>query len=156
MKINHYTYCFYFINYRYFKRLNKKLFYCRTESSNKENREESTSTVTKLTTVVKSDIDNVTITDLLKINCKEWPWLLVGFIGCTLFGAVMPVFAVFYGQMFSVSKLSFKLHNASIYVFFLQTFMLKGNALLLEASFWSKMFIVLALTSGLASWMQVK
>lgn len=42
--------------------------------------------------------------ELLKFNGREWPWLLMGFTGCALTGAIMPVFAVFYGQVFAVSS----------------------------------------------------
>jgi len=41
--------------------------------------------------------------DIFKFNRPEWPWLTMGFIGCALTGAIMPVFAVFYGQVFAVS-----------------------------------------------------
>jgi len=44
--------------------------------------------------------------DIFKFNRPEWPWLMMGFIGCTLTGAIMPVFAVFYGQVFAVSIIS--------------------------------------------------
>ncbi|XP_022176201.1 multidrug resistance protein 1B-like isoform X3 [Myzus persicae] len=84
---------------------------------------------------IMPEIENVCIKDILKFNCPEWPWLMMGFIGCTLTGCIMPVFAVFYGQVFA-------------------TFTLKGDELLQEAAFWSKMFILLALLSGLAWWMQ--
>lgn len=49
------------------------------------------------------ELKNVGMIDLLKINRPEWPWLVVSFIGCTLTGALMPVFAIFYGQVFAVS-----------------------------------------------------
>ncbi|XP_016663132.1 multidrug resistance protein 1A isoform X2 [Acyrthosiphon pisum] len=81
------------------------------------------------------EIENVCMKDILKFNRPEWPWLMMGFIGCALTGTIMPVFAIFYGQVFA-------------------TFTLKGDALLQEAAFWSKMFIILALLSGLAWWMQ--
>jgi len=41
--------------------------------------------------------------DIFKFNYPEWPWLMMGFIDCALTGAIMPVFAVFYGQVFAVS-----------------------------------------------------
>ncbi|XP_060833694.1 ATP-dependent translocase ABCB1-like isoform X2 [Rhopalosiphum padi] len=81
------------------------------------------------------EIENVCMKDILKFNCPEWPWLVMGFIGCILTGVIIPVFSIFYGQVFA-------------------TFTLKGDELLQEAAFWSKMFIILALLSGLAWWMQ--
>ncbi|XP_060833712.1 ATP-dependent translocase ABCB1-like isoform X4 [Rhopalosiphum padi] len=84
---------------------------------------------------LKPEIENVCMKDILKFNCPEWPWLVMGFIGCILTGVIIPVFSIFYGQVFA-------------------TFTLKGDELLQEAAFWSKMFIILALLSGLAWWMQ--
>lgn len=51
----------------------------------------------------QSELENVGIKDLLKVNRPEWPWLMIGFTGCALTGAIMPVFAIFYGQVFAVS-----------------------------------------------------
>ncbi|XP_060871148.1 ATP-dependent translocase ABCB1-like [Metopolophium dirhodum] len=84
---------------------------------------------------IMPEIENFCMKDILKFNRPEWPWLMMGFIGCALTGIIMPVFAIFYGQVFA-------------------TFTLKGDELLQEAAFWSKMFIILALLSGLAWWMQ--
>jgi len=41
--------------------------------------------------------------DILKFNCPEWPWLVMAFVGCVLTGSIIPVFSVFYGQVFAVS-----------------------------------------------------
>lgn len=51
----------------------------------------------------QSEFKEVGMIDLLKVNQKEWPWLMMGFIGCGLTGAIMPVFAILYGQVFAVS-----------------------------------------------------
>jgi hypothetical protein len=40
---------------------------------------------------------------LMRLNSPEWVWLLMGFIGCAVFGSVMPIFAYFYGEIFAVS-----------------------------------------------------
>lgn len=53
--------------------------------------------------LLKVKSEDFGVIDLLKLNCPEWPWLTIGFIGCALTGAIMPVFALFYGQVFSVS-----------------------------------------------------
>jgi hypothetical protein len=40
---------------------------------------------------------------LLKINSPEWKVLSLGFFCHMTTGAIMPLFAVFYGEMFKVS-----------------------------------------------------
>lgn len=40
---------------------------------------------------------------LLKLNSPEWKALSLGFFGCMCTGAIMPMFAIFYGEMFNVS-----------------------------------------------------
>jgi hypothetical protein len=40
---------------------------------------------------------------LLKLNSPEWKALSLGFFSCMCTGVVMPVFAIFYGEMFNVS-----------------------------------------------------
>ena len=54
--------------------------------------------------------------DILKFNQAEWPWLMMGFIGCVLTGAIMPVFAVFYGQVFAVSIKLFGSQNILLFI----------------------------------------
>lgn len=39
---------------------------------------------------------------ILKFNRSEWFLLLMGSVGCILTGAIMPVFALFYSEMFAV------------------------------------------------------
>jgi len=39
---------------------------------------------------------------LIRLNSPEWGWLVLGLIGCAIFGSVMPVFAYFYGEIFAV------------------------------------------------------
>ncbi|XP_075237871.1 ATP-dependent translocase ABCB1-like [Lycorma delicatula] len=79
----------------------------------------------------KSDDDNQTdvMWRLLKLNSPEWYWVLFGLIGCSVSGITMPVFAFFYGEMFS-------------------TFTLLGDELESAARFWTLMFFALALISG--------
>ncbi|XP_060833703.1 ATP-dependent translocase ABCB1-like isoform X3 [Rhopalosiphum padi] len=98
-------------------------------------RKVSSRKVKRIIYLEQPEIENVCMKDILKFNCPEWPWLVMGFIGCILTGVIIPVFSIFYGQVFA-------------------TFTLKGDELLQEAAFWSKMFIILALLSGLAWWMQ--
>lgn len=55
-----------------------------------------------ITDVFQLEFENVGMSDLLKFNSPEWPWLIMSFTGCALSGAIMPVFAIFYGQVFAV------------------------------------------------------
>ena len=46
---------------------------------------------------------SVPLYTLLKYNGPEWIFLTAGIICCCCTGTIMPVFAFFYGEMFSVS-----------------------------------------------------
>ncbi|KAK7863891.1 hypothetical protein R5R35_007224 [Gryllus longicercus] len=79
--------------------------------------------------------DDANMARLFKLNSPEWVPLLLGCIGCMATGAVMPVFAYFYGEVFA-------------------TFTLTGEELYEAARFWSGMFCVLAVASGFSFWLQ--
>ncbi|XP_065339675.1 ATP-dependent translocase ABCB1-like isoform X2 [Cloeon dipterum] len=72
---------------------------------------------------------------LIRLNSPEWRWLVLGLIGCTIFGSVMPVFAFFYGEIFA-------------------TFTLVGDELHAAAEFWTFMFLALAVGSAFSFWLQ--
>ncbi|XP_059477144.1 ATP-dependent translocase ABCB1-like isoform X2 [Neocloeon triangulifer] len=78
---------------------------------------------------------NNTAWRLIRLNSPEWGWLVLGLIGCAIFGSVMPVFAFFYGEIFA-------------------TFTLTGDALKAAAEFWTLMFLVLAIGSAYSFWLQ--
>ena len=42
---------------------------------------------------------------IIKHNRTEWPYIVCGFFGCVLTGAITPVFAFFYSEMFAVRPL---------------------------------------------------
>jgi len=93
---------------------------------------------------------------LIRLNSPEWVWLLMGFIGCAVFGSVMPIFAYFYGEIFAVSAINHQQREAiSMGKLLFQTFTLTGDELRSAAEFWTLMFLVLAFGSGLSSWLQV-
>ena len=46
---------------------------------------------------------DVSVLRLLKMNSPEWHWLTVGLLACSMTGAISPIFAFFYGEVFSVS-----------------------------------------------------
>ncbi|VVC36193.1 Hypothetical protein CINCED_3A013935 [Cinara cedri] len=68
---------------------------------------------------------------LMKVNSPEWIHLLLGCIGCIVNGGLVPIYAYFYGQVF-------------------ESLTLQGEALEREARFWSFMFVLLGIASGLA------
>ncbi|XP_021940802.1 multidrug resistance protein 1-like [Zootermopsis nevadensis] len=72
---------------------------------------------------------------LLKLNSPEWKALSLGFFGCMCTGAIMPMFAIFYGEMFN-------------------TFQLSGQELKKSALFWTVMFVVLAFGAGFSAYLQ--
>lgn len=61
------------------------------------------------------ELEKVGMTDLLKFNIPEWPWLVIGFTGCALTGAIMPVFAIFYGQVFAVRIYNIKKYGQKVF-----------------------------------------
>ncbi|CAG7831166.1 unnamed protein product, partial [Allacma fusca] len=71
----------------------------------------------------------------MKVNKPEWWLLVLGGIGCILTGAITPVFAFFYAEMFA-------------------TFSLAGDALRQASFFWSMMFLVLAAISAFGFWLR--
>ncbi|XP_046390861.1 ATP-dependent translocase ABCB1-like isoform X2 [Ischnura elegans] len=79
--------------------------------------------------VEKAKSVDVSVWRLFKLNSPEWPSLALGLFGCAICGSIMPVFAYFYGEIFS-------------------TFTLTGEALKQAALFWTGMFMVLAFLSG--------
>lgn len=40
--------------------------------------------------------------ELLKLHKPEWPWLMCGLLGAACVGLIMPIFSLYYGQIFAV------------------------------------------------------
>jgi hypothetical protein len=51
---------------------------------------------------------------LLKLNSPEWKALSLGLFGCMCIGAIMPVFAIFYGEMFDVSCIELRQYSSVV------------------------------------------
>ena len=51
---------------------------------------------------------------LLKLNSPEWKALSLGFFGCICTGAIMPVFSVFYGEVFHVSSVELREYSSVV------------------------------------------
>nr|CAD7402029.1 unnamed protein product [Timema poppensis] len=86
--------------------------------------------------VEESKPEDVSFLRILRFNSPEWLLLLAGCFACMVVGSVMPIFAFFYGEVFA-------------------TFTLTGEQLKSAALFWTLMFIVLAVVSGLSMWLEV-
>nr|CAD7256374.1 unnamed protein product [Timema shepardi] len=86
--------------------------------------------------VEESKPEDVSFLRILRFNSPEWLLLLAGCFACMVVGSVMPIFAFFYGEVFA-------------------TFTLTGEQLKSAALFWTLMFIVLAIVSGLSMWLEV-
>nr|CAD7393557.1 unnamed protein product [Timema cristinae] len=86
--------------------------------------------------VEQSKPEDVSFLRILRFNSPEWLLLLAGCFACMVVGSVMPIFAFFYGEVFA-------------------TFTLTGEQLKSAALFWTLMFIVLAIVSGLSMWLEV-
>nr|CAD7444165.1 unnamed protein product [Timema bartmani] len=86
--------------------------------------------------VEESKPEDVGFLRILWFNSPEWLLLLAGCFACMVVGSVMPIFAFFYGEVFA-------------------TFTLTGEQLKSAALFWTLMFIVLAIVSGLSMWLEV-
>lgn len=52
----------------------------------------------------KSD-EEISFIKLLKMQTQDWPWLLIGLIGATGCGFILPIFVIYYGEIFRVSTL---------------------------------------------------
>ncbi|XP_050546689.1 ATP-dependent translocase ABCB1-like [Daktulosphaira vitifoliae] len=73
---------------------------------------------------------------LLKYNSPEWVFLLFGTVGCILNGVLTPVYAYFYGEVF-------------------ESLALTGEDLERESIFWSLMFVLIGVLSGITIFCQV-
>jgi hypothetical protein len=51
---------------------------------------------------------------LLKLNSPEWKALSLGLFGFMCTGAIMPVFAIFYGEMFNVSSIELRRYSSVV------------------------------------------
>lgn len=85
----------------------------------------------------KSDkLDTPTTRDILRLLKPELNYLILGLIACTVAGALMPAFALFYAQIF-------------------ETFTKEGDELLEAGRFWALMFVALAAVNFVAMFFRV-
>jgi len=51
---------------------------------------------------------------LLKLNSPEWKNLSLGILTCVCTGAIVPVFAIFYGEMYDVSCIELRQYSSVV------------------------------------------
>lgn len=86
--------------------------------------------------VTEEDLKKVSFLYLLKMNSKEWPYILTGVIASLVVGASFPVFAVLFGEMYGI---------------------LSGDDpedIQRQANFYSLLFLVLGLATGIGTFLQ--
>lgn len=53
------------------------------------------------------EIYPVSMMRLIRLNGKEWPYILIGSIAAVIMGASLPTFAIIFGEFFGVSNKSY-------------------------------------------------
>lgn len=53
----------------------------------------------------EENLPDISVWQLVKFNSKEWLALSIGILMCAITGLTMPLFSVFYSQIFIVSQL---------------------------------------------------
>ncbi|XP_046678663.1 ATP-dependent translocase ABCB1-like isoform X2 [Homalodisca vitripennis] len=79
---------------------------------------------------------SISLWTLIRYNRPECVWLLLGLLGCSMTGSIMPVFAFFYGEVFA-------------------TFTLQGQEMMEAAIFWSCMFLLLGVLAAASIWLEI-
>ena len=49
------------------------------------------------------DLEQVGLLQILKVNAKEWPFIALGILGSFIEGIGLPLFAIFFGEVLTVS-----------------------------------------------------
>jgi ATP-binding cassette subfamily B (MDR/TAP) protein 1 len=86
--------------------------------------------------VTEEDMKKVSFLYLLKMNSKEWPYILTGVIASFVVGASFPVFAVLFGEMYGILSED------------------DPEDIQRQANFYSLLFLVLGLATGIGTFMQ--
>ena len=86
---------------------------------------------------VEEEPENVAYWKVLKINLKEWPYITIGILASISMGAVMPVFAMLFGNVLEI--LVWEDHQ-------------KARD---QSAIYAQMFVCLGFASGLAMFLQV-
>ena len=82
------------------------------------------------------DLSDVSLKRIIALNAKEWWMILLGVLGSAIGGSVLPLFAIFFGEI-------------------LRVFSLPPDMVLGAVHVWSGMFLALAVASGLGALVRV-
>lgn len=86
--------------------------------------------------ITEEDKKKVSMVSLLKMNSKEWPYILIGSIASCIVGASFPAFAVLFGEMYGILSLDDPVEIQE------------------NANFYSILFICLGVSTGLSTFIQ--
>ena len=86
-------------------------------------------------------MSEVSIFKILKLNSKEWPYILAGVLAAVIMGLSVPAYAVLWGEILGVLEPTYseeeKEHTQA-----------KGN-------FYSLLFLAIGIVTGVASFIQI-
>ena len=86
--------------------------------------------------ITEEDKKKVSTFTLLKMNSKEWPYILTGTLGSCIVGASFPAFAVLFGEMYGTLSLE------------------DAEEVQRNANFYSLLFLGLGVTTGISTFIQ--
>lgn len=86
--------------------------------------------------VTEEDKKKVSMFSLIKMNKKEWPYILTGTVASCIVGASFPAFAVLFGEMYGILSLG-------------DPAIIKKNA-----NFYSILFLALGVSTGISTFIQ--
>ena len=73
---------------------------------------------------------------IIKMNSKEWPYILVGILGSIVMGGAMPVYAILFGEVLGILKYSTEQARE-------------------ESVYYSLLFLATGITAGIAMFLQI-
>ena len=85
---------------------------------------------------LEEDLPEVDAMRVIKMNLPEWPYILLGLLGSIVMGGAMPVYAILFGEVLGVLKLS-------------------PEEARTESVYYCSLFVVAGVTAGVAVFLQV-
>ena len=86
-------------------------------------------------------VSEVSIFKILKLNSKEWPYILAGVLAAVIMGLSVPAYAVLWGEILGVLEPTYSEEEK-------QQTQAKGN-------FYSLLFLAIGIVTGVASFIQI-
>lgn len=107
--------------------------------------------------VVSEEVPRVPWMRLLKLNRKDWPFVLIGCVASIVMGASLPIFAVIFGRFFEVMPRNaiFSLRNHLLQLFFQIATISDEDELYKQVNWLSIAFILLGIMAGVATFLQI-